>query len=128
MKNIIETSILNTHLSTLVTALKSADLVDTLSGDGPFTVFAPTNEAFAKIPEETLQKLLADKAKLTTLLSQHVVSEKLTSEDLATKKEIMTLALPIVTKEGVTVGKGKVTQADIECSNGVIHLIDTVLQ
>ncbi len=130
MKNIIETAITNPDFSTLVTAIKAADLVETLSGTGPFTVFAPTNEAFAKIPEETLNAVLADKAKLTSILTYHVVAGKVMSEDVVKISKAVTVEgseVNIDASNGVTVNDAKVTAVDIECSNGVIHVIDTVL-
>lgn len=130
MKNIIETAIGNSDFSTLVTAIKAAGLVDTLSGTGPFTVFAPTNAAFAKIPEATLNAVLADKMKLTSILTYHVVARKVMSKDVATMTEAATVQgskINIDTKDGVMINDAKVTKADIECSNGVIHVIDTVL-
>ena len=130
MKNIIETASENPDFSTLVKAIKAAGLVDTLSGAGPFTVFAPTNSAFEKIPKETLDSVLADKAKLTSILTYHVVSGKVLSKDMAEMKEADTVQgkkVTIDTKDGVMINNAKVTKADIECSNGVIHVIDTVL-
>jgi len=130
MKNIIETAIDNADFSTLVTAIKEAGLVETLSSTGPFTVFAPTNEAFAKIPEETLKELLADKTKLTSVLTYHVVAGKVMSEDIAKITEEKTVQgsnIKIDTKDGVMINNAKVTKVDIECLNGVIHVIDTVL-
>ncbi len=130
MKNIIETAVGNPDFSTLVTAIKAAGLVDTLSGTGPFTVFAPTNEAFAKIPKETLDAVLADKTKLTSILTYHVVAGKVMSKDVATMTEATTVQgskVKISAKDGVMINNAKVTKTDIECSNGVIHVIDTVL-
>lgn len=130
MKNIIETAISNPDFSTLVTAIKAAGLVDTLSGTGPFTVFAPDNAAFAKIPEATLKAVLADKEKLTSILTYHVVAAKVMSKEVATMTEAKTVEgsnVKIDTKNGVMINNAKVTNADIECSNGVIHVIDTVL-
>jgi uncharacterized surface protein with fasciclin (FAS1) repeats len=130
MKSIIETALENPQFSTLVTAVKAADLVETLSGPGPFTVFAPTNDAFAKIPAETLQAVLADKAKLTSILTYHVVSGKVMAEDVVSLTEAKTVqggTLKIDASNGVMINDAKVTTADIECSNGVIHVIDTVL-
>ena len=130
MKNIIETAVENPQFSTLVTAVKAADLVATLSGPGPFTVFAPTNDAFAKIPAETLQAVLADKAKLTSILTYHVVSGKVMAKDVAGMTEAKTVqgsTIKIDASNGVMINNAKVTTADIECSNGVIHVIDTVL-
>lgn len=130
MKNIIETAISNPDFSTLVSAIKVAGLVDTLSGAGPFTVFAPNNAAFKKIPDATLQAVLADKAKLASILTYHVVSGKVMSKDVATMTEAKTAEgskVTITTKDGVAINGSKVIAADIECSNGIIHVIDTVL-
>ncbi len=130
MKNIIETASSNPDFSTLVTAIKAAGLVDTLSATGPFTVFAPTNEAFAKIPKATLDSVLADKKKLTSILTYHVVAGKVMSKDVAAMKEAKTLEgseVKISMKDGVMINDAKVTSADLECTNGVIHVIDTVL-
>jgi uncharacterized surface protein with fasciclin (FAS1) repeats len=130
MKNIIETASANPDFSTLVTAIKAAGLIETLSGTGPFTVFAPTNAAFSEIPESTLKTLLADKPKLTSVLSYHVVPGKIMAADIAGMKDAKTVEgskLTIDTKEGVMIDEATVTTPDIECSNGVIHVIDTVL-
>jgi uncharacterized surface protein with fasciclin (FAS1) repeats len=104
--------------------------VDTLKGEGPFTVFAPTDEAFAKIPEDQIQALLANKTQLTEVLTYHVVAGSVMSTDLEDGMQVETLQggnLSIDTTEGVMVNDAKVVQADIECTNGVIHAIDTVL-
>ena len=130
MKNIIETAIGKPDFTTLVTAIKAAGLVDTLSGTGPFTVFAPTNAAFAKIPEATLNKILENKDKLTSILTYHVIAGKVMSKDIEKTTEVKTVEgskITITTKEGVMVNNAKVTLTDIDCSNGVIHVIDTVL-
>jgi uncharacterized surface protein with fasciclin (FAS1) repeats len=130
MMNIIETAVANPDFSTLVTAVKAAGLVETLSGTGPFTVFAPTNEAFKKIPEATLKAALADKAKLTSILTYHVVPGKVMAKDVAGMTEAATVQgkkVKISATDGVMINDSKVTKADIECSNGVIHVIDTVL-
>ncbi len=130
-KNIVQTAIDAGSFTTLVTAVQTADLVETLSGEGPFTVFAPTDDAFAAVPEETLNALLADKAELTKVLTYHVSSGKYMAEDVVSMDNITTLEgnmLDVeVTNEGVFVGGAKVIQTDIQCSNGVIHVIDTVL-
>jgi len=143
MKNIIETAVGNPDFSTLVNALKKADLVATLEGDGPFTVFAPTNKAFAKIPSATLDSVLADKAKLTSILTYHVVAGKVMQKDVVKMSEARTVegsTVAVSTKSDasateadsaadmdVTINDATITMADIECSNGVIHVIDTVL-
>jgi uncharacterized surface protein with fasciclin (FAS1) repeats len=130
MKNITETAINNKTFSTLVTALTAADLVDTLSGPGPFTVLAPTNEAFEKIPTKDLEALLSNKAKLTKVLTYHVIAGKVMSTDIVKMREAKTLEgsmVSIDTKNGVMINSSKVITADIECTNGIIHVIDTVL-
>ena len=130
MKNIVETAIGAGQFNTLVAAVKAAGLVETLSGTGPFTVFAPNDAAFAKIPKATLDGLLKDKAKLTAVLTYHVVSGKVLAKDVMKMKSAKTLqggSLTIDTSDGVKVDGAKVIQADIEVSNGVCHMIDTVL-
>ena len=121
----------NPDFSTLLTALKAAGLTGTLAGKGPFTVFAPTNEAFAKIPKATLDKLLADKTKLKSVLLYHVVSGKVTAAQVMGMKSAKTLngqSVKIsVMGKIVEVNNAKVTKADVAASNGVIHVIDTVL-
>lgn len=130
MKNIVETAIDAGSFKTLVTAVQAAGLVDTLSGAGPFTVFAPTDEAFAKIPKETLDAVLADKAKLTAILTYHVVAGKVMASDvmgLTSANTVQGGEVKIDTTDGVMINDAKVVQADIECTNGVIHVIDSVL-
>ena len=130
MKTIIETAVAAGTFNTLVAAVKAAGLVETLSGEGPFTVFAPTDEAFAKIPKETLDAVLADKEKLTSILTYHVVSGKVMSGQIAGMQSAKTVQgkdLHITAQDGVMINEAKVVQADIECSNGVIHVIDSVL-
>jgi uncharacterized surface protein with fasciclin (FAS1) repeats len=115
---------------TLVAAVKAAGLVDTLSGEGPFTVFAPTDEAFAKLPAGTVEALLADKEALTRVLTYHVVPGKVTSDQvvkLSQAKTILGENLPIDARRGVKVGGARVVTADVKASNGVIHVIDSVL-
>ena len=130
MQNIVETAVAAGSFKTLVTAVQVAGLVDTLSGAGPFTVFAPTDEAFAKIPKETLDAVLADKAKLTAILTYHVVAGKVMASDvmgLTSAKTVQGGEVKIDTAYGVMINNAKVVKADIECSNGVIHVIDSVL-
>lgn len=130
MKTILETASTNPDFSTLVSAIKAADLVETLSGSGPFTVFAPTNAAFAKIPESTLKAVLADKPKLVSILTYHVVPGKVMAADAAKLSDAATVQgskVRISTSKGVMINDASVVTADIECSNGVIHVIDTVL-
>jgi len=132
--DIVDTAVAAGSFTTLVTALKAAGLVDTLKGPGPFTVFAPTDDAFAKLPAGTVQDLLKpeNKAKLIKILTFHVVPGKVTSKDLAGKtlkvKTVEGGELSIdATKGGVTVDGAHVIKADIDTSNGVIHVIDAVL-
>lgn len=130
MNNIIDTAVAAGKFNTLATALTQAGLIDTLNGEGPFTVFAPTDEAFAKIPAETLQAVLADKEKLTAILTYHVVAGKVMAADVAgmtSAKTVQGSDVKISTVDGVMINDAKVIQADIECTNGVIHVIDTVL-
>lgn len=120
------------NFSTLVTAIKAAGLVETLQGEGPFTVFAPTDEAFAKLPKSTLEDLLKpeNKAKLAEILTYHVVSGKVMAADVTTAmvKTVNGKKLDIEVLDGVvTVDKAKVIKTDIAASNGVIHVVDTVL-
>ncbi|MFT7492685.1 MAG: putative surface protein with fasciclin (FAS1) repeats, partial [Alteromonas macleodii] len=116
--------------TTLVAAVTAAGLVDTLKGEGPFTVFAPTDEAFAALPEGTVESLLADPEALTALLTYHVVAGKVMSTDLSNGMTATTVNgadITIMTEAGVMINEANVTTADIEASNGVIHVIDTVL-
>ncbi len=132
-KDIVDTAVAAGDFKTLAAALKAADLVDTLKGKGPFTVFAPTDEAFAKLPAGTLEMLLKpeNKAKLVKILTYHVVSGKETASDVSKMTSAKTVEgsdVKITVTDGkVKVDDANVTKADIECSNGVIHVIDTVL-
>lgn len=130
-KDIVETAIAAGTFNTLAKALTEADLVDTLKGKGPFTVFAPTDAAFAKVPKATLDALLADKAKLKKVLLYHVVSGKVMAADVMKMKEAKTVegaSAKVMAHDGkVMIDKATVTKADIAASNGVIHVIDTVL-
>ena len=128
-KDIVDTAVAAGNFKTLVTALQAAGLVDTLKGKGPFTVFAPTDEAFAKIPKADLDALLKDKAKLTAVLTYHVVAGQVMAKDIKPGK-VKTLQggeLTLSTAGGVTVDGVKVIKPDILADNGVIHVIDTVL-
>lgn len=129
-KDIVDTAVSAGNFNTLVTAVKEAGLADVLKGDGPFTVFAPTDEAFAKIPEETLNALLADKEALTRVLTYHVVSGKVMAADvvkLASAETVQGQSISIDTSNGVKVDNANVIRTDIETSNGVIHVIDSVI-
>jgi uncharacterized surface protein with fasciclin (FAS1) repeats len=131
-KNIVEQAVGTDALSTLVTAVKAAGLVETLSGDGPFTVFAPTNEAFAALPEGTLATLLMpeNKDQLVAVLTYHVVAGAVKSTDLKDGMKPATVQGETVTVDlsyGVKINGAKVTSADIMASNGVVHVIDKVI-
>jgi uncharacterized surface protein with fasciclin (FAS1) repeats len=128
-KDIVETAVAAGSFTTLATALQAAGLVETLKGKGPFTVFAPTDAAFAKIPKADLDALLKDKAKLTAVLTYHVVPGAVMAKDVkaGSVKTVQGGMLTLGTTGGVTVNNAKVVQADIVASNGVIHVIDTVV-
>ena len=133
-KDIVDTAVDAGMFKTLVAAVKAADLVDTLKGEGPFTVFAPTDEAFAKLPEGTLEMLLKpeNKEKLVDILTYHVVSGKVTAEkamkmDMATAVDKKEIKLKVEDETLMLNDSAKVVKADIEASNGIIHVIDTVI-
>jgi uncharacterized surface protein with fasciclin (FAS1) repeats len=132
-KDIVDTAVSAGSFNTLVAAVQAAGLAETLKGEGPFTVFAPTDDAFAKLPAGTLDDLLKpeNKDKLAAILTYHVVSGKVMAKDVMTMKEAKTVngQSVIVSMEADTVmiDNAKVVQADVECSNGVIHVIDTVI-
>jgi transforming growth factor-beta-induced protein len=132
-KNIVETAVEAGSFKTLAAALTAAGLVDALKGEGPFTVFAPTDEAFAKLPEGTLESLLLpeNKDKLTGILTYHVIAGDVRSEaavKLETATALNKKPIKLSVKDGALyLNESKVTAADVECSNGVIHIIDAVL-
>lgn len=131
-KDIVDTAVGAGSFNTLVAAVKAAGLVDTLKSDGPFTVFAPTDEAFAALPEGTVESLLEpeNKDQLTAILTYHVVPGKVLSSDLSDGMMAATVQgdkVTIGTMGGVTVDSANVVSADIEASNGVIHVIDGVI-
>ncbi|MGC6466863.1 MAG: fasciclin domain-containing protein [Akkermansiaceae bacterium] len=132
--DIVDTAVAAGSFKTLAAALGAAGLVETMKGDGPFTVFAPTDEAFAKLPKGTVETLLKpeNKDKLIAILTYHVVSGKVMAKtavtlDKATALNKKDIALKVTDKTLVLNGSAKVVKADIECSNGVIHVIDTVI-
>jgi uncharacterized surface protein with fasciclin (FAS1) repeats len=128
--DIVDTAVSAGQFNTLVKAVQAAGLVDTLKGKGPFTVFAPTDAAFAKLPAGTLEALLADKQKLAQVLTYHVVPGKVTAADVkpgsvqTVQGQFLSLQAD---KSGVTVNSAKVVKADVMADNGVIHVIDTVV-
>lgn len=128
--DIVDTAVKAKSFTTLVTAVKAAGLVEALKGEGPFTVFAPTDEAFAKVPKDVLEGLLADKEKLAAVLKYHVVAGKVMAADvekLDSAKTLQGTTVAIDATGGMKVNNAKVIKADIKCKNGVIHVIDTVL-
>ena len=131
-KDIVDTAAEAGTFSTLIAAVEAAGLVDTLKGDGPFTVFAPTDEAFAALPEGTVESLLLPENidQLTAILTYHVIAGEVMSGDLTNGMEAETVQgadVTIMTEGGVTVEGANVVTADIDASNGVIHVIDAVI-
>ena len=130
--DIVDTALSAGNFSTLAAALGAAGLIEALKSDGPFTVFAPTDDAFAKIPPQTLTELLQpeNKEKLTAILTYHVVPGKVTAHEVANLNSAITLqgqTLKISKQDGVKINDAKVIAPDVEATNGVIHVIDTVL-
>ncbi len=133
-KDIVDTAVGAGSFKTLAAALKAADLIETLKGKGPFTVFAPTDEAFAKLPEGTVETLLKpeNKEKLAAILTYHVVAGKVEAKDAVKLKSAKTVngasfTIKVSDDGGVMVDKAKVVKTDIQCTNGVIHVIDAVI-
>lgn len=130
-QDIVDTAVAAGSFTTLVTALKAAGLVDTLKSKGPFTVFAPTDEAFAKLPKGTVESLLKDKKALTNILLYHVVSGNVMASEVVKLDKATTISkndvMVSVVDGKVFINKSQVTTADVKASNGVIHIIDTVL-
>jgi len=132
-KDIVDTAVNAGTFDTLVAAVQAADLVDTLKGDGPFTVFAPSDDAFAALPAGTIEELLKpeNQAELAAILTMHVVPGKVMAADVTgaetTASSVQGADLVIDGTDGVTVNGATVTQADIEASNGIIHVIDQVI-
>ncbi|MBE9185987.1 fasciclin domain-containing protein [Microcoleus sp. LEGE 07076] len=130
MADIVDTAVSAGSFTTLVAAVKAAGLVDTLKGAGPFTVFAPTDEAFAKLPEGTVESLLKDIPKLKKILTYHVVSGKVMAADVVKLKSAKTVEgseVKIDASNGVKINDSTVTTPDVAADNGVIHIIDSVL-
>ncbi|MDM7461726.1 MAG: fasciclin domain-containing protein [bacterium] len=130
MPTIVDIAVQAGSFNTLVQAVQAAGLVETLSGEGPFTVFAPTDEAFAQIPQDTLQAVLANKEQLTAILTYHVVPGKLMAADVVRSSQLQTVqgqSITVSTEGGVKVDDANVVQTDIEADNGVIHVIDKVI-
>lgn len=130
MADIVDTAVKAGSFTTLVAAVQAAGLVDTLKGAGPFTVFAPSDDAFAKLPTGTVDALLKDIPKLTKILTYHVVSGKVMAADVVKIKSAKTVEgseVKIDASSGVKINNATVTTPDVACDNGVIHIIDTVL-
>ena len=130
MADIVDTAVSAGSFTTLVAAVKAAGLVDTLKGAGPFTVFAPTDEAFAKLPAGTVEGLLKDLPKLKQILTYHVVSGKVMAADVVKLKSAKTVEgseVKIDATSGVKINNATVVTPDVAADNGVIHIIDTVL-
>jgi uncharacterized surface protein with fasciclin (FAS1) repeats len=130
LPDVVDTAVAAGNFKTLATALQAAGLVETLKGPGPFTVFAPTDEAFAKLPAGTLEALLKDKQRLATVLTYHVVTGRVMAADvvkMTAAKTVQGGSLAIRADNGVTIDGARVVKADIQAGNGVIHVIDAVL-
>jgi uncharacterized surface protein with fasciclin (FAS1) repeats len=128
--DLLETIVSSDSLSTLNRAIEAADMGDALKGKGPLTIFAPTNEAFKQIPKDVLNSTLKNKPRLESILKYHVVSGKHMASDIDNLPSVQTLqgeSLRISTEGGIRINDASVVHADIECTNGVIHLIDSVL-
>jgi uncharacterized surface protein with fasciclin (FAS1) repeats len=130
--DLIETALAANNFSTLATALGAAGLIETLKGEGPFTVFAPTDAAFAKVPQQTLDDLLQpeNQQRLAAILNYHVMAGKVTSHEVIAMNSATTLqgqTLHISKQDGVKINEAKVIVTDVEATNGVIHVIDSVL-
>lgn len=128
-KDIVDTAVAAGQFKTLVAAVQAAGLVDTLKGKGPFTVFAPSDAAFAKLPAGTVEALLKDKAKLAAILTYHVVPGKVLAKDVKAGpvKTANGASFTVTTTNGVMVDGAKVVATDVMADNGVIHVIDTVI-
>jgi len=128
--SIFDTVLSKDSLTTLKQAIEAAEIGLALQGEGPLTIFAPTNQAFAQIPSDTLQSVLEDKPRLQSILKHHVVPGKHMASDVVRHESLDTLeggSLNVSTEGGCRINDATVVQADIQCTNGVVHLIDTVL-
>ncbi len=130
MKNLVQTAIDIGYLQILVKVLREAGLIDILSDKGPFTIFAPTDKAFAKLPIDKLENIINDKEKLTEILTYHIISKKVMVNQVFNLKKTNTVNgkdLSINAKKRFKVENAKIIKKDIECTNGIIHIIDEVL-
>jgi uncharacterized surface protein with fasciclin (FAS1) repeats len=130
MKNLVQTAIAEGNFKTLIRVIQETGFVDILSVEGPFTIFAPTDQAFAKLPKGTMEKLLKDKEKLTEILTYHVILDRVMVKQVLKIRKANTVNgkdLSINTKNGVKIDKANIIKTDIECINGILHIIDEVL-
>ena len=130
MANIVETAVRAGSFKTLVTAVQAAGLAQTLSSPGPFTVFAPTDEAFARLPAGTVENLLKDKAALTRVLTYHVVAGRHSAAEVIAKRSLQTVQgqnIRIDARQGVKINDATVIAPDVQADNGIIHVIDRVI-
>lgn len=130
MKNLVQTAIAEGNFKTLIKVIQETGLVDILSVEGPFTIFAPTDQAFAKLPKGTMEKLLKDKEKLTEILTYHVILDRVMVKQVLKIRKANTVNgkdLSINIKNGVKIDKANIIKTDIECINGILHIIDEVL-
>lgn len=130
MKNLVETAINAGKFKTLIIALREAGLYDILSSEGPYTIFAPTDEAFSKLPDGTIENLLKDKEKLTAILTYHVIANRVFSKDVTSLQKANTIngkQVKIEAGTKVKIDNARIIKSDIKCTNGVIHIIDEVL-
>jgi uncharacterized surface protein with fasciclin (FAS1) repeats len=130
LKNLVETAINAGTFKTLIIALREAGLYDILSSEGPFTIFAPTDEAFSKLPNGTIEKIMKDKEKLTDILTYHIIPNRVFSKDVNSLQKADTIngkQVKIKTGNNVKIDNAKIIKSDIKCTNGVMHIIDEVL-
>lgn len=130
MKNLVETAIIAGNFKTLIKVVQEAGLTDVLKTDGPYTIFAPTDEAFSKLPEGTIKSLFKNKEKLTNILTYHVIPSKVMAKDVIGLQKADTVngkKIKIDTAHGVKIDNARIIKTDIECTNGVIHVINEVL-
>ena len=130
MKNLVETAINAGTFKTLIIALREAGLYDILSSEGPFTIFAPTDEAFSRLPNGTIEKIMKDKEKLTDILTYHIIPNRVFSKDVNSLQKADTIngkQVKIKTGNNIKIDDAKIIESDIKCTNGVMHIIDEVL-
>jgi uncharacterized surface protein with fasciclin (FAS1) repeats len=130
LKNLVETASNEGTFKTLIIALREAGLYDILSSEGPFTIFAPTDEAFSKLPNGTIEKIMKDKEKLTDILTYHIIPNRVFSKDVNSLQKADTIngkQVKIKAGNNVKIDNARVIKSDIKCTNGVLHIIDEVL-